>query len=395
LIGTERDGFRCVGEPGGSVDDQALWPGEFGGPGVTGCRDGSRVPQKAEVIWEWSQLADSPVSITASASAAADAIVVPLAAGTEFGLACLETGHDEPKLRWSQRILHALASAPVIAGGKVIAVTGPIDGGARQMSAFDLQAGTLLWMVSINGVHAALPSATTDRVFVQESEDTLSGRTLDGRLIWTQNVGRMAHEVDVSGDLLVAAISSPPTLLALDAPTGRRLWSCPLDQPAATAPAVRGNRIYFADPTGVQARSLLDGRRLWHCSGGASGLLYVDRDRFAFLDAAGKLMLGDAATGSQLALISVHQRLVQGQESSDKSPASRVQAWDHPLVAGNAVLWPGPQAILAADLQGRNVREFFPLETDAITAAPLLHAGRIYLGIAGRGLVCLGDRGGP
>ncbi len=397
LIGTERDGFRCVGEPGGGVDDPALWPGELGGPGVAGCRDGSGVPQKAEVIWEWLRLADSDclVSITASAAAAADAIVVSFAAGAEFGLACLETSHDEPKLRWSQRVSHALTSSPVIAGGKVVTVTGPGDGGERQISAFDLQAGTPLWRVPIDGSQAALPSATTDRVFVQEAEDTLSCRTLDGRLIWTQNVGRMAHEVDVSGDLLIAAISSPPTLLALDAPTGRRLWSCPLDQPATTAPAARGNRICFADPTGVQARSLFDGRRLWQCLGAASGPLYVDRDRFAFVDAAGEIMLGEAATGAQLAFISVHQRLVQGHESRDESSESRVQTWGHPLVAGNAVLWPGPSAILAADLQGRNVREFFPLATDAITAAPLLHAGRIYLGMAGRGLVCLGDRGGP
>ena len=40
LIGTERDGFRCVGEAGGD-DDQAFWPGELGGPGAAGCRDGS------------------------------------------------------------------------------------------------------------------------------------------------------------------------------------------------------------------------------------------------------------------------------------------------------------------------------------------------------------------
>jgi hypothetical protein len=65
------------------------------------------------------------------------------------------------------------------------------------------------------------------------------------------------------------------------------------------------------------------------------------------------------------------------------------------LVAGNAVLWPGRQAIHAADRQGRNVREFFSWEAETITAAPILHAGRIYLGVAGRGLVCLGSSGGP
>ena len=116
---------------------------------------------------------------------------------------------------------------------------------------------------------------------------------------------------------------------------------------------------------------------IWHCPGSARGPLYVDRDRFAYVDAAGKLVLGDAATGA------IFARLADA------------TCGGQPLVAGNAVLWRGPQAILAADLQGLNVREFFPLSTEAITAAPILHAGRIYLGIAGRGLVCLGNRGGP
>ena len=184
LIGTERDGFRCVGEPGG-VDDQAIWPGELGGPGAAGCRDGSRVPPKAEVIWEWDRLADSgsPVSITAPAAAAADAIVVALAAGAEFRLACLEAGRREPHLRWSHRVSCEIASSPVIAGGRVIAVTGPIDGGERQMSAFELP----WWQPALEHSDQGFPGrpafghARTACLF-RRSDNTLSaaGRWMDG-----------------------------------------------------------------------------------------------------------------------------------------------------------------------------------------------------------------------
>jgi outer membrane protein assembly factor BamB len=378
LIGTELDGLRCVGEPG-PENSHAIWPAELGGPGAAGCRDGSHVPPEAEVLWEWSRLPEvgPPLTITAPAAAAGDAIVVAYAAGDEFGVACLEAGLREPRLRWSQRLPQAISPSPSIVDCAVIAPTGPAEAGQRQMSVFDLETGKRLWSMPDAGSHAAVLTATSNRVFVREAEDALACRTIDGLLIWTQRVGRLSHEVDVSGDLVIGASASPPMLCALDGPTGRRLWTCALEHPASTAPAVRGNRICLSDETGVQARSLVDGRLLWQSPGKVSGPLYVDQDRFAYVSAAGEVVLGDAATGLIAARL-----------------AGAVRG-TNPLVAGNGVLWRGPGGILSADLQGQNVHPFAAWGPEAITAAPILHASRIYVGIAGRGLVCLGKDGGP
>jgi outer membrane protein assembly factor BamB len=380
LIGTERDGFHCLGTPDGE-DRPAIWPAPWGGAGRAGCRDGSHVPPEAAVLWEWSRLRETgmPVTVTAPAAAAGDAVVAGFAAvGNEFGLACLAADGSRPQVRWTRRVPRPIGSSPVIAGGAVAVISGSAGDAERQMLVFDLGSGTSLWSLPLETTGDTVCSATPERLFVQESDDTLSCRTLDGQLVWRQAVGRLSHAADVSDDLLVAATASPPALLALDAVTGRRLWTCSLDRLATTAPAVRGSRIYFADRAGVQARSLLDGRGIWQSAGEVSGPLYVDRERFAYVSSAGELVLGAADTGAELSRLS-----------------TEATGGSNPLVAGNAVLWQGLRTMLAADLSGRNVRPFAVWEAGEPTAAAILHAGRVYLGIAGRGLVCLGGDGEP
>ncbi len=111
--------------------------------------------------------------------------------------------------------------------------------------------------------------------------------------------------------------------------------------------------------------------------GVVSGPLYVAPDRYAFINGGGELVLGDPTSGSVLARL----------------PGAVPGA--NPLVGFNGVLFCASNAILAADLQGRNVRTFVELDLTKITAKPVLHASRVYLGIAGRGLVCLAGDDAP
>jgi outer membrane protein assembly factor BamB len=218
--------------------------------------------------------------------------------------------------------------------------------------------------------NAAL-TASEDGVFVQEAPGRLSCLDLDGRRQWTSQVGSLRQELDASTQILVAVTENPPALMAIDAASGQSLWTCPLSCPATTPPAVRGQSICFADATGVQFRSLVDGRDLGRVAEDVSGPLYVGPGRYAFISRSGELVLGDPSDGRVVARVS-------GAVSST-----------NPLVAFNAVLFCTPTGIHAVDLQGREVRPYADLGPTTITAPPVLHAGRIYLGLAGRGLVCL------
>ena len=50
-VGTQREGFICVGKPGRKR--APLWPGRLGGPGRGGCLDNSPLPKTGTLGWQW------------------------------------------------------------------------------------------------------------------------------------------------------------------------------------------------------------------------------------------------------------------------------------------------------------------------------------------------------
>lgn len=393
-VGTPQDGLKCLGETPLRTAEE-VWPGEGGGAGAAGCRDGSRVPLAARVRWQFDRLsqATSPLEVTASVAVAAGIVLVPFQAGTETGLAALPceigTGSDPGRTvpvpfsrprtvrpLWKHTTSAAVCSSPAVAGGRVFAVSAGAGDSPRRLLALDLATGNERWGRALQAREAAL-TAAGDRLFVQDVPGHLSCLDLDGNPLWTADLGSLRHGPDASTSVLIVAAETPPALIAIDAPTGQVLWTRPLLRPATTPPAVRGRRVYFADESGIQVRSLIDGADLGQIDGDVSGPLYVAPDRYVFISRGGELVLGDPTSRR------VTVRLVGA------VPATS------PLVGFNGVLFCTPSAIRAADLQGREVRSFVAFTPARITAAPVLHAGRVYVGIAGRGLVCVAGDEAP
>lgn len=392
-VGTPQDGLQCLGETPPHAAEE-VWPGAEGGAGAAGCRDGSRIGPSARVRWQFDRLneAAGPLEVTASVAVAAGMVIVPFQAGNETGLAALShengTGSEHrrsasvpfsrPEVRplWVHRTPATVNDSPAISGGRVFVVSGEAGGSTRQLYVLDLATGQQRSTRPLQ-THDAVLTAATERVFLQDSPGRLRCLDLDGNALWTSDLGLLRRGLDASTPLLVAAVERPPALIAIDAPTGQALWRVPLDRPAATAPAVRGVRIFFADASGIQVRSLIDGRDSGPIAGDVSGPLYVAPDRYAFVSRGGELVLGDPTSGS------VTARLAGAALATN------------PLVGFNGVLFCTPNGIRAADLQGREVRPWADFGLGRITAMPVLHANRVYLGIAGRGLVCLAGDEAP
>ncbi len=372
-VGTPEDGLQCLGAPSSQTEDDR-WPGAGGGAGAAGCRDGSLIPPQGRVRWQFDRLAPDAarLEVTAGVAIAAGTLVVPFRAEADAGLLALAMDEaKEPRPRWVHAFpAGAATESPAIAGGRVFAVTGAPGASPGRLLALDLATGRGLWTRALSAPNAAL-TVSAERVLVQESPGRLASIDLDGHREWTSEIGHRAHGLDASTSILVAAVQTPPSLVAIDAPSGRTLWTCRLPQPAITPPAVRGVRICLADASGVHVRSLLDGQALAQAEVAVSGPLYAAPDRFALISDQGTLVLGDSASGLVLARV---PGAVPGTS---------------PLVGFNGVLFCGREAIRAADLQGRNVRTWAELELTRVTAQPVLHAGRVYVGLAGRGLVCL------
>ena len=183
-----------------------------------------------------------------------------------------------------------------------------------------------------------------------------------------------AHE-----GILVAALTDPPALAAFDRQSGRTLWRGPLETLPVHAPVVLENRILLPTQSGIEIRSLLDGAKTGrHKAGRAVSGLYCDRDFACFVSADGKLHVGTpAGLGATTRVI-------------DVPGGSRA------LVGRDGILVSNNTQIERYTRAGRGRSPWCDLASlGGATSPPILHDGRVYVGIEGRGLVCLGEGDAP
>jgi len=105
------------------------------------------------------------------------------------------------------------------------------------------------------------------------------------------------------------------------------------------------------------------------------GGLYVDPDKYVYVNANGHLVTGSPDDGSVLA------RTVGA------------VAGLNPLVGQDDIVFVGTAGLSRVPLRreaGTAVEQLGLLDANRINTPLVLHDGRIYVGVAGRGLVCVG-----
>ena len=331
-VGTQEDGFVCVGRPGAAK--APLWQGHLGGPTVGGNLFGSPAPTLGDFQWQFP--ADQEGKTAEAAVAAPPAVLgeflfVPLAAGAKKGLACLPAqaaGKKAPKPTWLVETPNGVYLSPAVVGQRAFCVDGRSGQAGRHLHGVSVESGRQDWRAPVAREAAGTFVATNRDLLILDAPGAVSRYDLAGRRLWRRALGgRARHAPTFTGAMVLVATSDPPALVALDRPTGEVLWSTPLDHAPSAAPWAHRDRVYLAGPRGLEGRSLIDGSllppRWWKTTGGGvSGGFVVDRSHIAYVNTDGRLIVLDRADG----------RLIV-------EPVAGAEAGTTPLLALDAVLY--------------------------------------------------------
>jgi outer membrane protein assembly factor BamB len=324
--------------------------------------------------------------VTGPIAATKDGLLVPVAEGSQFGLACVDpdaaatqpaTEAPRGRVRWFFETPHAIALSPAATDGYALAVDGQRGDADRQVYGIELSSGRLVWSHPVAADASGVLTASRDRVFVQDTAEALRCLSLDGHERWLLRLGPVCQGVDASTAILVAAVETPPCMFAVDRASGVVLWREALQATPTTAPAVRKDRICLGTAAGVETRQLVDGRRVWQLADERVTAIYHAPDRVIFVNGKGELVLADADTGRVLR-------------------RTAAVAGFSPLVAVNGIVAVGPGHLQRLGTSGEPVgrQAFGPVDLGTPTSPLVLHDRCVYVGVRGRGLVCLGGKPG-
>jgi outer membrane protein assembly factor BamB len=308
-VGTKSDGFVSLVLP--SEAKAPIWPGRLGGAGAGGNPFGSPPPGRGDFKWQYPGDQEGKTKDSAVAAPPAllgENLLVGLTGlgGAKAGLACLPTqseGAKAPTPRWLYPTPHGVWHSPAAAGEAAFCSDGKPGDAGRSLHCLGLRDGKLQWKAPLNDDAAGTFIAGPDDVLVLDAATGLSGYKATGRRVWSAELpGKAVHAPAAAGAMVLAATSEPPVLLALDRPTGIKLWQAKLDSPPVASPWAHKDRVFVATARGLEARSLLDGAPLppaeWAMQGGGvSGDFVLSESHAAYVGAGGELVVLRRADG--------------------------------------------------------------------------------------------------
>jgi outer membrane protein assembly factor BamB len=303
-------------------------------------------------------------------------------------LICLEAG----KVRWTVKLPDWGRARPLIARKRVLVVA--MDGTVCCVSAD----GEMKWQKKIgtHPVYADPVLAGGRLLFVSSDLRLWCVNERDGAVLWSH--GLLPHAGDVVADELASGgwYQSKPTaargtvfcgapsrfVFAVDDATGREKWRCELGAAVSGSPAFDSGRIFVGQQGGEDDFYCLDartGRPLWKQSLGwvwSSANIHDGKVYVPGVD--GHLNCLEAATGKIL----WRHRSGAGAHPEPPVDGGRVffGSWDHYLYA-------------FSEKDGRLLWQFHTGGSPD-SGAPIAHAGKLYVPMGGKRLVCLNAKTG-
>ncbi len=386
FVGTQYDGLLAVGRPAEKAEID-LWAGRLGGPGRGGNADDSPLPELGAFLWQYpaDQTGESDQAVVSAPPAMVGArLFVPLCgAEKQRGLACLPLASDAPaeqtpEPQWVYATPHGVHGSPALRGKVVYLVDGRPRDPNRHLHAVDIEKGTALWRLPVADGASGVLLATADELLVQDRPEVLSRIDPSGRRTWSARIGRLEHGPAVYHALLVAAVVDPPRLVALDGPTGKVLWRVDMEAAPTTGPVLEKDMALVGTSDGLECRSLVDGRENKDFPpyyGGVGSDLVLTPRVLAWVSQTGQLV--------------VVSRVDPTQSRSVPGALEGVA----PLVARGRLLFASREALMRFDpeAEGAKPEPWQDISWLGEPAGPMVLAGsRVYIPMAGWGLVCFG-----
>jgi hypothetical protein len=365
-----------------------LWAGWRGGPGKSGCIDGSRLPEVTRFAWRWpaTPLQTNGVPAYTPVACLQETLYVAIHNAQQMGLAAMATEVVTPDLRWStkppetNRWFFATTLPP---GHTVAASTDAVyftDGRpgdvGRQLRCVTARQGRLQWQQPVAPAAAGELLLTESSLLAscREGELTQISTTgpAAGRSRWSTVVGAPVVGAPCLSQGVVL-VGTDQGVVALLAATGQILWRQPVPIPALTGPLASADIAVVASAQGLSGLSLANGGILWTilCKP-ATQPLVADDQRILCTTTTGEILMTNWAGDSQC-------------RWSGALPSLP------PMLYGNTLLFGGPDTLQLVDLArdpGTASRWLATAWLGQITAPLLLSDNIVYFATAEKGLIC-------
>jgi eukaryotic-like serine/threonine-protein kinase len=193
------------------------------------------------------------------------------------------------KLAWTLPLHASVSASPVVSGGCLFVAAE--NGNIR---AFDLKTRKPLWLFHTEGSVASTPAIADERLHVLSRDGWLYTLSLDGQLLWRFRTGGEQRFAAVGGYGLDPALGPVPDpwdlyqssplvhggkvyfgssdghVRALDAATGREVWSYAAGDPVHSSPTYADGKIFIGTwGTKLLALDALTGVKVWEFQGKA------------------------------------------------------------------------------------------------------------------------------
>lgn len=374
FVGTPDDGLLGVGEPPAEAADE-IWPAALGGPGRAGAGDDSLIPPLVDAAWTLAgPSSGNDAEVSAPPAFAGADLVVPMDGADWKGLVCADIADvAAPRRKWTWECPEKIEGSPLISGNILVCLCGEM-GRVGRLVGIERSTGNLLWSQGDQLVTGSL-GVDADSAYLADRFGKLSRFSLYGERLWEIDVGHLDHPIHVAGEIIAAATKSPNRLTVLDRISGRVLWQAEMRLPPVDSPVIDKTLVFVPTTEAIEIRSLVDGSLQKVVEGwSVSAPMFNDGERFVATTRQGEIVFGSAL------------------ESGIERRWSGAKPGTPPLVGGNSIVFAADDhRLMRISLEEMNRPEPW-YETSGkapITMPPVLRDGRVYVSVAGAGLVCL------
>ena len=397
-VGSQQDGLLCVGAPGGRKQEPC-WAGDLGGPGCGGAIDNQPLPEKGKFAWRFPKTDETErppdVQLHAPPACLGGCLFVPLHGGRN-GLACVRdnvsgtlrvpmaggtrsvpdtvpiaTKRNEPQEAWFAPAANGLWLSPAANPQAVLFVDGRKGDAGRCLHCLSPADGAQRWTLPVAAEASGEFVLLDHDGLIADGPHQLTCFHENGEVAWRADCGAVCGVPACSEALLAVATQEPPALLVLDRASGTTLWRVGLDAAPTASPLVRKNTIYLGTPSGVAARRLADGGRLWETtSGPPSTPLVLAKDRLVYVTASGELVVVSLEGG----------RLEKSLAGARPGIA--------PLAAPGVLVYAAKKGLMSYTVGGQPRLWMGTDWLGELSTPPVMANSRIYFATVKKGLVC-------